>query len=106
MEEEKLKSWIRDSKLEIKLPDFEDNVMSAIQEKEASEKSVWRNVRWSWFFFFVGLGLGLVVTNLFSTFGIRFLGNNSNIMLVFFEIGIIAVLATQFDKLIRITFRK
>ena len=57
MEEERLKSLIKQSKLEINLPDFEENVIDAICEKEASEKSVWKNIRWSWFFFIVGLGL-------------------------------------------------
>ena len=57
MEEERLKSWMKYSKLEIKLPDFEENVLEKIREKQASEKSVWRNIRWSWFFFFVGVGV-------------------------------------------------
>ena len=56
MEEEKIKSLIRQSKLEINLPDFEDNVMDAIKEKKASEKSILKNIRWSWFFFIIGLG--------------------------------------------------
>ncbi len=104
MEEKKIKSLIRQSKLEINLPDFEDNVMDAIKEKKASEKSILKNIRWSWFFFIIGLGLGLVVTNLFSTF--EFLGDNSNMTILIFEVALVAVLATQFDKLIHITFKK
>ncbi len=106
MEEEKIKSLIRQSKLEINLPDFEDNVMDAIKEKKASEKSILKNIRWSWFFFIIGLGLGLVVTNLFSTFEFEFLGDNSNMTILIFEVALVAVLATQFDKLIHITFKK
>ena len=106
MEEEQLKKWMQHSKLEIKLPDFEENVMDAIREKETSEKSVWRNIRWSWFFFLVGLALGLIATNLFSNFDFSFLGDSANLLLLIFEILIIIILATQFDKLIRFTFRK
>jgi len=106
MEEKKIKSLIRHSKLKINLPDFEDNVMDAIREKKAREKSIMKNIRLSWFFFIIGLGLGLVVTNLFSTFEFEFLGDNSNMMILIFEITLVAVLATQFDKLIHITFRK
>ena len=106
MEEEQLKKWMQHSKLEIKLPDFEENVMDAIREKETSEKSVWRNIRWSWFFFLVGLVLGLFATNLFSNFDFSFLGENANLLLLIFEVAIIMIFATQFDKLIRFTFRK
>ena len=106
MEEEKIRSLIRHSKLEINLPDFEDKVMDAIREKKAGEKSILKNIRLSWFFFIIGLGLGLVVTNLFSSFEFEFLGDNSNIMILVFEIALVAVLATQFDKLIHITFKK
>ena len=106
MEEEKLKSLIMHSKLEINIPDFENSVMDTINQKKASEKSIWKSIRWSWFFFLVGLGLGLVVTNLFSTFEFSFLDENANILLLIFEIALVAVLATQFDKLIQITFRK
>lgn len=106
MEEEQLKKWMQHSKLEIKLPDFEENVMDAIRKKEASEKSVWRNIRWSWFFFLVGLALGLIATNLFSNFNFPILGENANLLLLVFEILIVVILATQFDNLIRFTFRK
>jgi hypothetical protein len=106
MEEEQLKKWMQLSKLEINFPDFEENVMDAIREKEASEKSVWKNIRWSWFFFLIGLALGLVATNLFSNIEFPFLGENANISLLIFEIVIVLIFATQFDKLIRFTFRK
>ncbi|WP_372933312.1 hypothetical protein [Mariniphaga sediminis] len=106
MKEKQLKKWMKHSKLEIKIPDFEENVMDAIQKKEASEKSVWRNIRWSWFFFLVGLILGLMATNLFSNFTFPFLGKNANLLLLVFEILVVVIFATQFDKLIRFTFRK
>lgn len=106
MKEEQLKKWMPHSKLEIKQPDFEENVMDAIREKEASEKSVWRNIRWSWFFFLVGLALGLMATSLFSNFEFSFLGENANLLLLIFEILIVLIFGTQFDKLIRFTFRK
>jgi hypothetical protein len=107
MEEKDLKDWMQHSKLEIQLPDFEDQVMDAIHEKQASEKSVWKNIRWSWFFFLVGLALGLVATTFFSAFEFEFLNvNQSKIVLLAFEIVVIFILATQFDRLIRVTFRK
>ena len=107
MEERELKDWMQHSKLEIKLPDFEDNVMGAILEKQASEKSFWKNIRWSWFFFLVGLALGLIATTLFASFDFGFAGfSNSKLVLLAFEVVVIFILATQFDKLIRVTFRK
>ncbi len=106
MKEEELKEWMRHSNLKIELPDFDENVMNAIRKEQASEKSVWRNIRWSWFFFIVGLAFGLIATNLFADFEFQFFGEKSDIMLLVFEIVVIFILATQFDKLIRFTFRK
>ncbi len=106
MNEEELKKWMQHSKLEIKIPDFEENVMNAVNEKQASEKSIWRNIRWSWFFFTIGLVLGAFATNLFSDFNFGFLGDNSNMLVLGFEIIVIFIFATQFDRLIRFTFRK
>ncbi|RIJ48779.1 hypothetical protein D1614_09645 [Maribellus luteus] len=106
MEEKQLKEWMQESKLEIQLPDFDDNVMEAIHEKQAAEKSFWKNIRWSWFFFIVGLGLGLILTDLFASFEIKILGDKSNLAILGFEILVILILATQFDKLIRVTFRR
>ncbi|HKI87479.1 MAG TPA: hypothetical protein VKA38_00535, partial [Draconibacterium sp.] len=94
MEEEQLKKWIKHSKLEIKIPDFEENVLDAIKKKEASEKSVWRNIRWSWFFFMVGLGLGLIAANIISNFKFTFLGENANLLLLIFEILFVVIFAT------------
>lgn len=106
MEEKQFKKWIQESKLEIQLPDFDDNVMEAIHENKAREKFFWKNIRWSWFFFLVGLVLGPVATNLLASFEIKILGDKSNLAILGFEIIVILILATQFDKLIRVTFRK
>lgn len=106
MEEKQLKKWIQHSKLEIKMPDFEEKVMDSIREKEASKKSVWRNIRWSWFFFLVGLALGLIATKLLSNFKFSLGGENANLLLLIFEILIAIIFAAQFDSLIRFTFRK
>lgn len=106
MEEKQFKKWMQESKLEIQFPDFDDNVMEAIREKQRSEKLIWKNIRWSWFFFFIGLVLGPVVTKLFASFDLKIFGDKSNIAILGFEIIVIFILASQFDKLIRVTFRK
>lgn len=106
MEEKDLKRLIKQSKLEMQFPDFEENVMEAVRQKEASEKSVWKNIRWSWFFFIIGLVLGMAATYILANSQLQYFGKNSDFVLLAIEIFIILIVSTQFDNLIRITFKK
>jgi len=94
------------SKLEIQFPNFEDEVMESIRNKEADEKSFWRNIRWSWFIFLSGLILGLITTDVLSDFSLQYFGENSKLVLLVVEILIVAIFGLQFDNLIRLTFRR
>ncbi len=106
MEENDFKKIMQQSKLEIQFPDFEENVMEQIYKKEASRHSVWRNLKMSWIFFFVGLFLGAFVIQLLADIQVPFLGENSKLILLFGEVLIVFVVASQFDSLIRFTFKR
>ena len=106
MEEKDFKKLMGHSKLEIQFPDFEENVMESIRKKEASEKSVWKNIRLSWFFLLVGIVLGLIATNILAKVELQYFGENSNLVLFGIEILVVLIIASQFDNLIRITFRR
>ena len=106
MEEKDFKNMMQHSKLEIQFPDFEENVMEQIHAKEATPKSVWRNLKISWIFFFVGTFFGIFVTQFLADIRVSFLGENSKLILLVGEILIVFVVASQFDSLIRFTFKK
>ena len=106
MEENEFKNMMQHSKLEIQFPGFEENVMEQIQAKEATRRSVWRNLKISWIFFFIGTFFGVFVTQFLADIRVPFLGENSKLILLFGEILIVFVVASQFDSLIRITFKK
>jgi len=106
MKESEFKNMIQNSKLEIQFPDFENKVMEQVYAKEASRRSVWKNLKISWIFFFVGTFFGIFVTQFLSDIQIPFLGADSKLILLGGEILIVFVVASQFDNLIRLTFKK
>lgn len=97
---------MQQSKLEIQFPDFEENVMEQIYKKEASRKSVWKNLRISWLFLFIGAFLGIFLTQFLAEIQIPFLGDKSKLVLLIGEIFIVMVVASQFDSLFRFTVKK
>src|SRR5680860_732449 len=106
MEENDFRKIMQHSKLEIQFPDFEETVMEKIHAKETSRRSVRKNLKISWIFFFIGTFFGLFVTEFFADIRVPFLGENSKLVLLIGEILIIFVIASQFDNLIRFTFKK
>lgn len=106
MEERDFKDFMQQSKLEIEFPGFEETVMEKVHAREASRRSVWRSLKISWLFFFIGTFFGILLTHLMSDFQIPLMGDNSKMIFLFIEIGIVAVIASQFDSLIRFTFKK
>ncbi|NQU52154.1 MAG: hypothetical protein HQ522_06400 [Bacteroidetes bacterium] len=106
MEENNFRNMMQHSKLEIQFPDFEETVMEKIQAKEASRRSVWKNLKISWIFFFIGTFFGLFVTQFLAYIRVPFLGENSKLILLVGEILIVLVIASQFDSLLRFTFKK
>jgi uncharacterized membrane protein YoaK (UPF0700 family) len=106
MEEKDFKNMMQDSKLEIEFPDFEENVMEKIYTKEANRKSVWRNLKISWIFFFIGSFFGIFATQFLADIHLPFLAEDSKLVLLVGEIIIVFVVASQFDMLIRFTFKK
>lgn len=106
MEEKDFKNMMQQSKLEIQFPDFEEQVMAKINAKEASRKSVWKNLKMSWLFLFIGAFLGVFLTQFLADIQIPFLGKNSNIVLLVGEILMVVVIASQFDNLFRFTLKK
>lgn len=106
MKDLEFKKIMQHSKLDIPFSDFEADVMEKVRKKEAIRRSVWRNLKISWIFFFIGTFLGIFVTHYFTNIKIPFLEENSKLVLLLGEILIVIVISTQFDNLIRFTFKK
>jgi hypothetical protein len=106
MEEKDFKNMMQQSKLEIQFPDFDERVMEEIHKKEASKRSVWRSLKLSWIFFFIGTFFGIFATQFLADIHVPFLGENSKLILLTGEIVIVFVIASQFDSLLRFTFKK
>ncbi|MCF6356430.1 MAG: hypothetical protein L3J54_01370 [Draconibacterium sp.] len=106
MKEREFKNMMKNTKLEIQFPDFENNVMEQIQVNEASRRSVLKNLQISWIFFFIGIFFGIFATQFLADIHIPNLGENSKIILLIVEILIVFVVAFQFDSLIRFTFKR
>lgn len=105
MEEKDFKNRMQSSKLKIEFPDFEEQVMEEIRTKESSRRSVWKNLKIAWIFFFVGTFLGIFLTQFLADIRLPFVGENSKLVLLFGQIIIVFVVATQFDSLFRFTFK-
>ncbi len=106
MNERDFKNMMQQSKLEIQFPDFEDQVMEKVHAKEASRRSVWKNLRISWLFLFIGAFMGMILTQFLADVHIPVLGEKSKLVLLIGEILIVFVIASQFDNLFRFTFKK
>jgi hypothetical protein len=106
MEEQDFIKMMQQSKLEIPVSGFDEMVMDKIHAKEASRRSVWKNLKISWFFFFIGTCFGLCLTHFLADIQVPFLGESSKLVLLFGEIVIVLVVASQFDSLFRFTFKK
>lgn len=106
MEEKDFKNMMQMSKLEIQFPDFEEQIMEQIHKKETSRRSVWKNLKISWLFLFIGAFLGIFLTQFLSNIQIPFFGEKSKLVLLFVEIFIVLVVASQFDTLFRFTLKK
>ena len=106
MEEKEFKKLMGYSELKVEFPDFEDKVMKAVVEGKVNKKSVSKNIRLAWFFFLAGLTLGLIATNFIADIELRYFGENSNLVLLAIEVLIVLIFTTQFDNLIRFTFKR
>uniref|UniRef100_UPI0032174A7B hypothetical protein n=1 Tax=uncultured Draconibacterium sp. TaxID=1573823 RepID=UPI0032174A7B len=106
MEEKDFKNMMQQSKQEIQFPDFEEKVMSQIRQKEASRRSVWKNLKISWLFFFIGAFFGIFATQFLVDIQIPLIGEHSKLVLLATEIFIVLLVASQFDSLLRFTLKK
>ena len=92
---------------EMPFPDFEDELMSKINELEVEEKAVQegyrRGVAFSWVFFVVGIISGVVLTQLIPQLEIPLPGVDSGVVLMVFQVGFILFILLHFEKLMSMT---
>jgi len=102
-----LKEILEKAASEMPFPDFEDELMSKINELEVEEKAVKegyrRGVAFSWVFFVVGIISGVVLTQLIPQLEIPLPGVDSGIVLMVFQVGFILFILLHFEKLMSMT---
>ena len=102
-----LKEILAKASSEMPFPDFEDELMSKINELEVEEKAVQegyrRGVAFSWVFFVVGIISGVVLTQLIPQLEIPLPGVDSGVVLMVFQVGFILFILLHFEKLMTMT---
>ena len=102
-----LKEILAKASSEMPFPDFEDELMSKINELEVEEKAVQegyrRGVAFSWVFFVVGIISGVVLTQLIPQLEIPLPGVDSGVVLMVFQVGFILFILLHFEKLMSMT---
>ena len=102
-----MKEILEKAASEMPFPDFEDELMSNINELEVEEKAVQegyrRGVAFSWVFFVVGIISGVVLTQLIPQLEIPLPGVDSGVVLMVFQVGFILFILLHFEKLMSMT---
>jgi len=102
-----MKEILEKAASEMPFPDFEDELMSKINELEVEEKAVKegyrRGVAFSWVFFVVGIISGVVLTQLIPQLEIPLPGVDSGVVLMVFQVGFILFILLHFEKLMSMT---
>ena len=102
-----MKEILEKAASEMPFPDFEDELMSKINELEVEEKAVQegyrRGVAFSWVFFVVGIISGVVLTQLIPQLEIPLPGVDSGVVLMVFQVGFILFILLHFEKLVSMT---
>ena len=102
-----LKEILAKASSEMPFPDFEDELMSKLNELEVEEKAVQegyrRGVAFSWVFFVVGIISGVVLTQLIPQLEIPLPGVDSGVVLMVFQVGFILFILLHFEKLMTMT---
>ena len=102
-----LKEILAKASSEMPFPDFEDELMSKLNELEVEEKAVQegyrRGVAFSWVFFVVGIISGVVLTQLIPQLEIPLPGVDSGVVLMVFQVGFILFILLHFEKLMSMT---
>ena len=102
-----MKEILEKAASEMPFPDFEDELMSKINELEVEEKAVQegyrRGVAFSWVFFVVGIISGVVLTQLIPQLEIPLPGVDSGVVLMVFQVGFILFILLHFEKLMSMT---
>lgn len=101
-----LKSILRDSKLEMPFPDFEERLMASIKCDSVKRKSVLKDIRLSWLFFTIGSIFGLLATFILPALNSSILGVDIQYLQYPLMILVSVLIVWQLDAMIKLTVRQ
>jgi len=102
----KLKSLLRESKLEMPFPDFEERLMDTIKSAHVKKKSVLKDIHLSWLFFSIGSIFGLAASFIIPSFQKSIWGFEIQYLQYPLMIFVSLLIIWQFDAMIKLTVRQ
>lgn len=106
MEEKKFKELMKESRMEMPFPDFEEQVMASIYEEKKSKQGILKNIRLSWFFFTIGTLFGIVATTAMPFLHKQLFNLDLSYLQIPVTLLIVGVLLWQMEAMLRLTFKK
>jgi len=101
------KNLLEKSRVKMPFPDFEEEVMMQVSELESRHELISegykRGVAFSWVFFLIGTVCGIIISFLIPHFDFAFLGIDSGLFLLFFQVSFLLFILLHFEKLLILT---
>lgn len=86
--------------------DFEEKLMAQIHEEARQKRTFYKDIKLSWFFFIIGLCLGISLSSLPELMSETIGGIPTRSVILLVQALFVALLLTQFDKLIELARKK
>ncbi len=87
-------------KLEMPFSDFEDNVMTQIEQKFVHQQGIAKDIKLSWLFFAVGTTFGIVISWILPRIPQKIFGIDPKNLAICFQIIFVVLLFTQIEALL------
>lgn len=94
------------SKIEMPFSDFEDSVMTQIEQKIVRQQGIAKDIKLSWLFFVVGTTFGFIISWILPRIPQRIFGMDPKNLAICFQILFVVLLFTQIEALLRLLKKK
>ncbi|MBS2211518.1 hypothetical protein KEM09_08905 [Carboxylicivirga mesophila] len=105
LNDRKLKSLLKDSRVEMPFSDFETKLMTRVKSELHGRRSVVKSIRLSWLFFVLGAFFGLVLNILLPWMPFELAGISLHFIKYPILLITLVVIIWQLDEMIRLTLR-
>ncbi len=106
LNDQKLKTLLKDSRVKMPFSDFESKLMGRVQTELKGRRSVLKSIRLSWLFFILGTLFGLSLNVLLPWMHLEFAGIGLQQLKYPLLLVTLVVIIWQLDEMIRLTVRQ